>query len=344
MVQIPGAFFPKVDEESLESNPEAAYDFVPKLATNYEVTYEDDGVGGQNQVWTIDLREGVKWHYYDTEGINFTADDVVYTIKYAMSPWGPNRPVNWTAVEKAWGDEILPEDVLVTKTGDYQVQFRFIEGWHQNEDFLPCTWLWFGILPEHIFNAEGAPEDPRSWDGNSIGTGPYMVKEWAPDEYILFERFDDYWGADVEEVGLPAAQQVLWRLYADYGQMWLALEAGEIDTTMGFGAPFAKYDDYVANPDLTVDVVPGLSIHYLGFNLHPTEGYEPLQDLALREAIAAAIDKENIVDLTLGGYGEVPDSWLYNESPFHKDDLPNNDYDPTEAESILTAAGYTKHA
>jgi ABC-type transport system substrate-binding protein len=332
------AFMSKLDEESLESNPNAAYEFIPKLATDYDVTYESDGEGGQNQVWTIDLREGVKWHDYETEGINFTADDVVYTAKYAMSPWGPNRAVNWTAVEEAGGEEVLPEDILVEKTSDYQVQLRFIEGYHQNEDFLPCSWLWFGILPEHIFNAEGAPEDPLSWDGNNIGTGPYKVKEWEPDEYLLLERFDDYWGP------LPEAEQVLFKLYTDVGPMFLALEAGEIDTTMASGAPFAKYDDYVANPDLTVEVVPDLSINYLGFNLHPTGGYEPLQDLALREAIAAAIDKQNIVDVALGGYAEVSDSWVYLESTMHKDDLPNNEYDPTEAESILTAAGYTKHA
>jgi ABC-type transport system substrate-binding protein len=331
-------FFPKVDEASMEANPDAAYDFVPKLATDYEVTYESDGEGGQNQVWTIDVRDDVKWH----DGENFTADDWEYTLKYAMSRWSANRPVNWTAAEaNDW--EILPEHMLIEATSDYQVQLRYIDGYHQNEDFLPCSWLWYAIVPEHVFGPagngtyEGWNEDPLAWDGDMIGTGPYKVKEFAVDEYLLLERNDDYWGP------LPEAEQVLFKLYSDYGAMWLALESGEIDTTMGSGAPFAKYDAYVANEDLTVEVEPDLSINYLGFNLHPTGGYEPLQDLALRQAIAAAIDKENIVDIAFGGYAEVADSWTYNESPNHHPDLPNNEYDPTEAASILTAAGYTFH-
>ena len=338
--------YPKVDAATLESNPESAYDFIPKLATAYEWDYEDDGTGGQNQILRIDLREGVTW----SDGENFTADDVVYTLKYVTSRWGNSRPVNWTAVEEGGGEEILPEHMLATKTGDYQVEFRYVQDYHQNEGFFPSAFMWEEIAPEHVFGPagngtyEGWQEDPLTWDGEYIGTGPYKVKEWEVDEYLLLERFDDYWGDGVEGWGLPAAQQVLWKMYSDVGQMWLALEAGEIDTTMGFGAPFAKYDLYMANPDLIVEVVPDLSVNNLGFNLHPTAGYEPLQDLALREAIAAAIDKDNIVEIAFGGYAEVASSWVYNESPNLNPSLPNNEYDLTEAESILLAAGYTKHS
>jgi len=333
-------FYAKVDEDL-----SAAYDFVPKLATGYSISHEDDGEGGQNQVWTINLREGVKWHDYDTSGKNFTADDAVYSMKYVWDRWSVDRPINWTAVEaNDW--EILPEHVLVTKTGDYQIQWRFIEGWHQNEDFfVHSSWAnTRGVVPKHIFDAEGAPEDPMSWTGNYIGTGPYKVKEFVADDYLLLERFDDYWGKDVPEVGLPEAEQVLFKVYTGSGPLFLALEAGEIDCTVGETAPFAKVDEYEANPDLEVDVVNDLGIYYLGFNLHPDMGYEPLQDVVLRQAIAQAIDKQDIIDVALGGYGETADSWAYNESPNHKDDLPNSDYDPTAAETLLLDAGYTKHA
>jgi peptide/nickel transport system substrate-binding protein len=93
-----------------------------------------------------------------------------------------------------------------------------------------------------------------------------------------------------------------------------------------------------------VETVTDLSIYTLGFNLHPDMGYEPLQDVVLRQAIAYAIDKQNIVDVAMGGFGEVEYSWTYNESPNLNPDLTKYDYDTTEAASILTAAGYTKHA
>ena len=332
------AFYPKVDEDL-----GAAYDFEPKLSIDYDVTYEADGIGGQNQVWTIDLREGVKWHDYDTSGKNLSADDLVYTIKYVTTKWDVIKPVNWTAVEENdW--EIEPEHMLVTKTGDYQVQIRFVEGWHNNEDYLPNVFMWDAVVPEHVFGPAGNgtyenwSEDPLSWDGEYIGTGPYKVKEWEPDQYLLLERNGDYWGP------LPEAEQVLYKLYTDTGPLFLALEAGDIDVTDGETAPFAKYDDYVADPDIEVETVTDLSIYTLGFNLHPDMGYEPLQDVVLRQAIAYAIDKQDIVDVAMGGYGEVCYSWTYNESPNLNPDLTKYDYDATEAASILTAAGYTKHA
>jgi len=320
------AAYPRFDEQS-------AYDFVPELALNYTVSYESDGTGGQNQIWTINLREDVKWHDHNITGETLDADDVIYTIQYITSRNTPNKPVNWTAAE-AGGGEVLPQHMLVTKTGQYQVQLRYIEDYHQNEDFIPCVYLWDPVVPKHKFEGQ----DPFEYDGDYVGTGPFKVKEFVAGEYLLLERFDDYWGP------LPEAEEVLLRLFEASGPMWLAFEAGEIDNVAATSIPFAKVDSYEADPDIGFEVLPGLEIYYLGFNLHPTAGYEHLQDLALREAIAAAINKQNIVDLVLGGYGEIADCWIYSESENKHPDLPNTDYDLTLAESILTSAGYTKHA
>jgi len=268
-----------------------------------------------------------------------TAEDALYSMKYVWDRWGVDRPIKWTAVEENdW--EIEPEHVLVTKTGDYQIQWRFIEGWHQNEDYFVASSFSYdrGVVPKHIFDAEGAPEDPMSWTGNYTGTGAYKVKEFVADDYLLLERNDDYWGP------LPEAEEVLWKVYTGSGTLFLALEAGDIDCTVAEAAQPAKVDEYQADPDLEVDVVKDLAIYYLGFNLHPDMGYEPLQDVVLRQAMAQVINKQDIVDVAMGGYGETSDSWVYNESPNHKGDLPNNDYDPTAAETLLLDAGYTKHA
>ena len=327
-------YFPKIDEDL-----GAAYDCVPKLATSWSWSYEADGAGGQNQILTMNLREGVKWH----DGENFTADDVVYSVKnlmYSLGPTGPywfsNGPINWTAAENE--GEILPEHMLVTKTDTCQVEFRFIEGWHQNEYYLPVWMMGWAIVPEHIFNAEGAPEDPWRWAGNYTGTGPYRVKEFVAHNYLLLEHNDDYWGP------LPEAEEILFQLYNDSEPMFLALEAGDIDVVMDFSVPLEKVANYEANPDLEVEIVPDLRVNYLGFNLHPTGGYEPLQDVVLRQAIAYAIDKQDIVDILMGGYAEVPYTWVYNESPSFNPDLAKYDYNITAAENLLLAANYTKHA
>jgi ABC-type transport system substrate-binding protein len=305
-------------------NEESPYDFVPKLATDYSVSYEPDGNGGQNQVWTVNLQPGVKWHDYNVTGEIFDADDVVYSMQNVWSQWGVNKPLNHT------GDGSM----LVKKITDTQVEMRYVEGYHNNPGFFPDCFKWYAIVPQHKFQGH----DPLTYDGDYVGTGPWMVKEFVSGSHLLLERFDDYWGP------LPAAEQVLYQLHQGEGTLWLAFEAGDIDCVSLASLPFPKKASYEADPNIGVGVVDDLTIYFLGFNLHPTEGYAPFLDLELRKAIAAAIDKQNIVDLGLGGYGSVADSWTYTDSEMHKEDLPNNTYSVSTAESILTAAGYTKHA
>jgi len=341
------AGYPKVDEDLAD-----AYGFVPKLATSVNVTDEPDGTGGENQVWTIDLREGVKWH----DGEDFTADDVVYSLKYVISPWNWNKPINWTAVEaNEW--EILPEHILVTNTTEHQVQIRFIDGYHQPTNYFPIDYMWYGMVPEHVFGPDGEGEyagwmeDPLDWDGEWVGTGPYKVKEYVVDSHLLLERNEDYWAKGDEGDPyweLPAAKEVLFKLFEDEGAFWMAFMSDKpgslMDSCSGLSVPFEAEADLEADERITVEVVADLSIYYLGFNLHPDEGYAPLADLPLREAIAAAIDKQGIVDMVFGGYGEPADSFVYLESPNHNPSLPNNTYNNVTAASILTAANYTKES
>lgn len=330
--------FPRLEDPGV-----TAYTKTPKLAINYSV--EDVG---ENQVWTVDLREGVKWHDYDTFGKNFTADDVVYTCKNVTYMWSANRPVNWTAVE-AHGDEILPEDVLVERVNDYKVTFTYIDGYHQNVGYFPIDFMWYAMVPKHVFGSAGETnypdnwnEDPAMWDGEYIGTGPYKVETFAADDYILLERFDQYWGKD-DPVWGATAEKVRFQLYSVEGNFWMAFQSPTEDCMEGsaaYSVPPGLIETLNTTAGVTLEVVPDMSVHLLVFNLHPTAGYAPLLELPLRQAIAAAIDKEDIIAMVFGGHGEAADSFIYLESPMHKPGLPNMTYDPTEAAKILTDAGY----
>jgi hypothetical protein len=270
----------------------------------------------------VNLRQGMKWHDYNVTGEIFDADDVVFSMKRIWDQYGVTKPLNHTG----------NGDMLVTKTGPYQVEMRYVDGYHQNPGYFPDLFKWYAIVPKHKYLGM----DKYTYDGDGIGTGPWTLKEFVSGNHLLLERFDDYWGP------LPAAEQVLYKLYESDGNLWPAFEAGDVDCVAAPSIPFLKKTQYEADPDIGVGVVDDLSVYYLGFNLHPTAGYAPLQDLALRQAIAAAINKQNIVDLALGGFGSVADSFIYVESENHHDSLPNQTYSPTTAESILTDAGYTK--
>jgi len=334
--------YPKVDPATLAIDPDAAYGFAPRLVKAYDWSYE-----GTSQILTLDLEEGVKWH----DGENFTADDVVFSFKsMVIYPWAPNMPINWTAVydeDYPWcDDDICPDDILVEKDGDYKVKLTYVDGYHQPTDYLPNDFLWYSIVPEHVFGPDGETnypdswnEDPAAWDGECIGTGPFKVKEdgYVVDQYLLLERNEEYYGE------LPAATEVLFKLYEDDNAMWMAFESDDPNSLMDLaiaGVKFQKKAQYEADPRITVEVMPDLSISALGFNLHETGGYAPLGELPLRQAIAAAINKVYMCTMLAGGYAEPADSYVYLESPYHHDSLPNNAYNLTLAESILTAAGY----
>jgi peptide/nickel transport system substrate-binding protein len=341
LVYEPLYAYPKVDEDIAD-----AYDFAPRLVESYSWSYE-----GTDQILTLNLQEGVKWH----DGEDFTADDVVFSFKSkVIYPWAPNMPVNFTWVYDVSNPDqwsITADDILVEKTGNHTAELRYVDGWHQPEAYLPNDFLWYSIVPEHVFGPDGEgvydgwAQNASNWDGESIGTGPFKVKDYQVDDYILLERNEDYWG------DLPAAKEVLFKLYTDENSMWLAFESNDPNSLMDLaiaGVPFPKKDAYEADSRIAVEVLPDLSISVLGFNLNSTYGYEPLQDLALREAIAASIDKENMCTLLAGGYAEPADSYVYLESENHYGGadnygvLPNNAYNLTKAAQILTDAGYTQ--
>jgi len=257
------------------------------------------------------------------------------------NPWHYTKPTNWTAVEAGGGEEILPEHVLIWAEDDHTVKMKYLDGYHNPVGWVPNWWLWDPMAPEHVFGPAGNGTyagwnaNPKLWDGDGIGTGPFKVEEWVADDYVLFKRVDSYWG------DLPAVKEFVHRMYGDRGTLFAALEAGDIDCVDAVPVPHASVADYQAHADIEVEFVGGMSIHYLGFNLHPTAGYEPLQDEVLRQAIAYAIDKQDVVDLVYGGNGEVPDGWIYLDSGMHNPGLPKYEFNTTTARNMLLAAGYT---
>ena len=121
------------------------------------------------------------------------------------------------------------------------------------------------------------------------------------------------------------------------------------------GFSYLKIPDYEAAPDITVEVQPGIAIYYLGFDLY-TDDYwvdygvepvwnvtaNPLHDKALRQAIAYAIDAQDIIDLVLGGstYGELAAGWVYPESAGYNDELDMYAQNTTKAAELMVGAGY----
>jgi len=166
-------------------------------------------------------------------------------------------------------------------------------------------------------------------------------------------RNDDWWGKDDPNYG-PIDIEELWiQIYSSTEGLTASFETGEIDTSV-VGFNYMNIPDFQADPDITVEIVPGLAMYYLGFDLYTEDYYpdewgeepnldytaNPLHDKALRKAIAYAINTTKIIDVVLHSYGLPADSWMYDSSPGHKSGLEMYDIDTEEAANILTGEGY----
>jgi len=382
-----GCLYKRMVYETLAAYPKvgAAPDdpnvFIPKLAVNYTVTtemrYHPVNLAMEEaQVWTWELREGVKWH----DGEDFTADDVEFSLENAISEWDPAKPICW---EEYWeGDGGIYWWLNVT--GPYEIEFIYEE---PITTAHPPVWMtWDCIVPEHVFGLAGNVtypddwnEDPSAWDGEHIGTGAFKWAEYQHNNHHKWVRNDEWWGYTDPRFDQIDIDELWFQIFPSMESLTAAFQADEIDTYMA-SFSYANIPSFLEDSDITVEVVPGIAVYYLGFNFwaedetadyyyyyydHDEEIYEygglnytvnPLHDKALRKAIAYAIDVQNIIDVALGGdtylddvahgdlpaYAELADAWIYPESEGHNEELEMYEYNPTKAEQLLRDAGYTK--
>ncbi len=148
---------------------------------------------------TISLRKGIYWN----DGKEFTADDVVFTLKYLA-----DRPgLHWSAECKEWIKE-------VKKVDKYKVQIILNKPNPRFHFLLTCD-IWWGlyIMPKHVFEKV---EDPLKFDFfPPVGTGPYKYKSHDPEGYwVLFERREDWQRSPVGIIrGRPAPRYILFVHY-----------------------------------------------------------------------------------------------------------------------------------
>lgn len=260
--------------------------------------------------YTFELEENVKWH----DGTAFTADDVVFSYSYYKT-----YPYNWN------GD--ISQIKSVEKINDLTVAF------HLNNKYAPFLSDLVGIvpiIPQHVWEKVTNPVEFRD-DAALVGTGPYKLKEYdsASGQY-LYEAYDQFFKGHVlvKEIAFVSASNKL-----------LALQNGEIDQT--YTSNYADVETAEQAGFKTIKSEPAGSVVRISFNMD----HAKLGDKRLRQAIAYALDREEISSKITGGEPMVGNAGVIpTDSPWYNENVKQYAYDPDQAEKILDELGYTKNA
>jgi peptide/nickel transport system substrate-binding protein len=172
---------------------------------------------------------------------------------------------------------------------------------------------------------------PRGTDPakTPIGTGPFKFVSYTPGDRLVMTKNPEYF-----EPGLPKLDGVELRVIPEMSAKVAALQTGDIDVI--WDLPLDQVKDLSKNPALRVDSVPTASWDgAIMNNLIP-----PFNDKRVRQAFHLAVDKADVVELTLFGQGVETISPIPPSHPFYAKDLPIPKANPEAAKQLLAQAGY----
>jgi len=262
-------------------------------------------------VITFYLRRGVKWF----DGVEFTAEDVMFgfnTIRDEKTP---------TAYK---------EDFLQVRKAEMPDKYTFRVTYEK--PFAPALTSWTNlvVLPKHLL--EGKDITKTDFGRNPVGLGPYRLGKWTAGQDLVLEANKDYFE------GRPYVDRYVYRIIPDPATTFLELQAGGIDMTGLTPIQYTKQTETdFFRKNFQKFRYPVFSYTHMAFNLrHPL-----FKDKRIRQAIACAIDKSELVDVVLFGLGSpatgpyVPNTWPYNPAVKHYE------FSPEKAKELLKEAGWT---
>lgn len=307
---------------------------IPLLAAEIP-SLENGGVAEDGKSVTWKLRRDVFW----SDGEPFTVDDVLFTYEFLANP-------EVAATSTYSYDDV--ERVEVVDTYTIKVIFKDVNpAWA-----LPFVGIRGMIIPRHLFeeyNGANIREAPANL--MPVGTGPYRVVEFKPDDIVIYEPNPYY-----REVGKPffgrvelkgggdtasAARAVLqtgdadfaWNLQIEPQIMTELLEAG-FGTIMTSSRPLVEYI-LINHTDPNAETTDGerSSVQFP----HPF-----LSDTRVRQAFALAIDREAIATQLYGSAGVATSNILVEPAIYRS---PNTafEFDPQQAATLLDETGWLDH-
>ena len=283
-------------------------EIVPDLAQSWEVSH--DGLA-----YTFHLVKNATWH----DGKPFTSADVKFSIEDVLYKFHPRGKVAFEALDKV--------DTPDNYTAIVRMKYSF-------PAFLSFLGNSFAImLPKHLYEGTDILNNP--YNSNPVGTGPFMFKDYVKADHITFVKNPNYF-----KKGKPYLDRLVFSIIPDVTSRVAAFEKGEIDYINWYGFPNDQYDRLIKLPGATAMQIPFnplATVIKMDINLRNP----PLNNVKVRQAMAYAINKQEILDKSLFGIGKIANSpipssfkWAYNPN------VTKYEFSLSMANRLLDEAGY----
>lgn len=276
---------------------------IPSLAESWDIS--SDG-----KEYTFHLRKGVKFH----NGRELTSDDVKFSIdrvtnQKLASMWASN----YTAIKE------------IQVIDNYTIKFKL--------DAPNAPFLYSFASGQFPIVAK------ESYDPNDIvkvlqpiGTGPFKFADWVSGDYISLESFNDYWA------GAPTVKKIKFQIIPDENVRLTALKTGDVDVI--YNPPAKDAASEIKNPsssDWKLAAIDGSvkNSYIIAFNVTK----KPFDNVKVREAIAHAINSEDILNVVSFGIGEVATSIWPKANPWYAN-VNRPDFNIEKSKQLLEEAGY----
>jgi len=281
---------------------DGSFNVVPELARAWQVSPDGKRV-------TFQLQRGVKFH----DGTDFNADAVKWNVERILDPQtkSPQRT------------QLEPAVAAVTVVDPHTVAFEL------KKPFAPLLAV-LAERPGFIVSPAAAKQLGQDFSQRPVGTGPFRFVEWVRDSQVTVERFADYW-----DKGKPYLDRVIFRVVPDPTVRLTMVRTGEVD--IGTDVDAKDVPSLRADANLRVsEMKPAARWTALQWRVDEP----PFNNKALRQAIALAIDRNELKDVLLRGFGEaargpgIPGLWWSDPA------FKGFGHDPEQAKKKLAEAGH----
>lgn len=295
-------------------------ELIPSLAESWDIS--PDG-----KVYTFHLRKHVKFHSnkFFTPSRDFNADDVIFSFQRQRDKNNPYHLVSGGTYTNFDSLQLGTLIVNLERLDDYSVRFTLSR---PDAPFLAdLAWYVTSIHSAEYADKMLKAGTPEKVDLDPIGTGPFQLVQYQKDSRILYKAFPQYWA------GKAKLDRLIYSITPDAAVRLAKLEKGECQV-MPFPNP-ADLPRLRASPAITLMQKTGLNTGFLAFNTTSA----PLDKLAVRQALAMAINKPAIIKAIFNDSASVAKNILPPGVWSAKQDLQDYPYDPVKARALLQQAG-----